>query len=141
MFKKLIGSGIVGIAKQVGDTSLKLRTAITGDLPPDTKVQLAEIQSELDEIVAAGSIRQNVLDSAKGLFFSGWRALAGWISVTAFGIHTIGNWIIDLISDIYGLGLTPIELEIQIVLYVLGALLGIGGFRTYEKYKGVQNKH
>lgn len=129
------------LVDSAGSAALKIRTALTGEMPPDTRVQLEEIAANLEEKIVEGQSRLNIIDAGKGLFYAGWRPMVAWLSVTALGLYTIGNWSVDLISDYFALELTPIEGDMSTVLYILGALLGIGGMRTYEKYKGVNNKH
>lgn len=97
-----------------------LKEAQSGDLSITLKqleINLAEAQST-------------------SLFKGGWRPFVGW--GCGFGLlwaavfHNLLEWA----SLVYGLPPPP-NIDTDTLVYVLGALLGVGGMRTYEKKSGV----
>jgi len=71
------------------------------------------------------------------IFKSGWRPMVGWVCASAFAlqflIFPIINWVLMAFHQ------TAIEVpfNVDMLMYALGGLLGLGGMRTYEKMKGV----
>lgn len=140
-FKKLIGAGIAETAEGIGRASVNLRTAITGDLPPDAVVALAELDGKVAEMQG----KLNIIEAGKSFFHSGWRPACGWIGVFGLFYSTIGysllTWIASLMSTPELIIPGPPQIDHRILTTVLFGLLGIGGMRSYEKKIGVQNKH
>ena len=89
-------------------------------------------QIEVNKIEAANS----------NLFVSGWRPAVGWACASSFLYAVIGNdmlnWVLQLSTQITGkvVPLLP-EPDATLTLELLFALLGLGGYRTYEKIRGV----
>lgn len=50
IFGKVAASGASTVMDSIGNTAIKLRSAITGDLPPEKKAELEEILIDLDKI-------------------------------------------------------------------------------------------
>lgn len=73
------------------------------------------------------------------VFVSGWRPYVGWICGTGLAYAAIFHNLLEWLASIQGWPLPP-ALNNEILLYVLGGLLGIGGLRTYEKTKGIAAK-
>ena len=101
------------------------------------KAELAQtITSNAHDIVLA-QIEVNKTEAAhKNLFVAGWRPAVGW--VCAFGVAMVAlqpiiAWAAALAG---GQGALP-EPDVELVLTLLGGLLGLGGMRTVEKIKRV----
>lgn len=72
------------------------------------------------------------------IFVAGWRPFIGWVCGIALAytyfIYPIANWVLAL----YHPEITPPKLDNGGMLYELMlGMLGLGGLRTFEKYKGV----
>ena len=93
----------------------------------DAELQSMQMQSDVNKVEAAHSDK----------FVSGWRPFIGWVCGAAFAWHFVGrpmcNWLI-LVS---GTDTLVPEVEIGDLLVVLLGMLGLGGLRTAEKFKGV----
>lgn len=109
---------ITGVAGKYLDSDVKKKefeTEIRGML---NSIDLAQIGVNLEEA------------KSESLWKSGWRPFAGWVSVTALALNML---IFPLVSL---LGIKTPVLDMEMVIYILGGLLGIGTFRTVEKLKG-----
>lgn len=77
--------------------------------------------------------------SHKNLFVAGWRPFIGWVSGVAvayqFILRDLLSYVITLFNPEY---LSPPSLDIDQLISILIAMLGMAGYRTYEKIKKVQ---
>ena len=71
----------------------------------------------------------------QSIFVAGWRPFVGWICGVSFlyasVLHPLLTW--------YGRSRgwpAPPTLDGELMLYVLGGMLGLGGYRSLEKIKG-----
>lgn len=64
-------------------------------------------------------------------FVAGWRPYIGWVCGTGLAYQFLVNPI--LIAFVPGIG----SLDMGTLVTLLCGMLGLGGFRTYEKTKGV----
>lgn len=69
------------------------------------------------------------------LFVSGWRPWVGWCCGAGFMWAAIGQPIFAWIGVAKGWPAPPV-IDSEILLYVLGGMLGLGTLRTVEKSKG-----
>jgi len=105
----------------------------------DVKRKRLEIELELTKALVSadlGQMKINEIDAGSAsLYKSGWRPAFGWLGVVAI----TGTTLTPLIS--YGLelqGLPPLPtVDVSLLTAIVTGMLGMGGFRTYEKFKGV----
>ena len=101
----------------------------------EIQTQMLGLQGQLQN----GQIEINKIEAAhRSIFVAGWRPFLGWVSGVALFWHFMGydlaSWIIVISgSDIVAPALGGTENLMEIVL----AMLGLAGFRTFEKFKGV----
>jgi hypothetical protein len=69
------------------------------------------------------------------LFVAGWRPAVGWCCAAGFLWATIGQPIAAWVGVRYGWPAPP-AIDTDVLLYVLGGMLGLGGLRSMEKIKG-----
>jgi len=93
---------------------------------------------ELQKILKQLEINAKEAESPN-LFVAGWRPYIGWICGTGLLYATILHNLLEWLSETQGWAAPP-AVDTDTLLYVLGALLGIGGLRTVEKIKGVATK-
>lgn len=92
-------------------------------------------ETESKELLAQLEINAREASHAS-IFVAGWRPFVGWIC--GFGllyqavIHNLLAWM----AKANGWELPPTP-DTDILIYVLGGLLGLGTLRTYEKKSGV----
>lgn len=129
------------------DAILEIGSKIFDRVIPDTnKRQEAKEQLEMalagqDFQLAIEQIKINAIEAQNGnIFVSGWRPFIGWVCGVAFGLHFLLFPILDKLITIFGGTPITIPFDMDTLLYALGGLLGLGGFRTFEKVKGVASR-
>jgi hypothetical protein len=69
------------------------------------------------------------------LFVSGWRPAVGWCCGAGFLWATIGQPVFSWVAVAKGWPAPP-QIDTEVLLYVLGGMLGLGSLRSVEKIKG-----
>jgi len=108
---------------------------------------------ELESKNALAQIGANAEEAkSSSLFVSGWRPAVGWVCATALGVVYIPKALVmtaiwtyqavAVVSTWSGVGPVPVlpgypDLGVTDLLGLLGALLGFGGLRSFEKVKDV----
>lgn len=113
----------------------------------DAKLKLLELaqQGELAQLdadvrLAVGQLEVNKVEAAsQSVFVSGWRPGAGWVCVLGLGYQFFLGPLLGWASGIYAWPVPP-TLDMGDLLTLLGGMLGLGGLRTAEKFKGVANR-
>ena len=88
---------------------------------------------------AMAQIEVNKTEAASNsLFKGGWRPFIGWVCGTAFAYHFVLQPFLIFVLTTLGQPVPTLpEFDMASLMTVLGGLLGLGGLRTFEKYKGV----
>ena len=104
----------------------------------------AEAEMELFKMAQAGDL-QKVLGQLQvnaseaqhqSVWVAGWRPFVGWVSGVGFAYAAIFHYVIAWVASIQGWPAPP-PVDTDILLFVLGGMLGLGTLRTYEKKMGV----
>ena len=97
--------------------------------------ELAILAAETE--IAKGQIEINKVEAANSsLFVSGWRPAVGWVCVLGL-VYTFIAWpLLKWYALVHSIEVPP-ELDLSALITLLGGLLGLSGFRTFEKVKGV----
>lgn len=106
----------------------------------EAKLELAkmEIDSDLKQMV--GQLEINAKEgSHPSVFVAGWRPFIGWVCGIAFAYHFLVIPLALFIATISGHPIPMPTFNIESLMTVLVGILGLGGLRTYEKFKGVAN--
>ncbi|MGX1930216.1 3TM-type holin [Flagellimonas sp. 2504JD4-2] len=75
----------------------------------------------------------------KSIFVSGWRPFIGWVCGSALAYHFILRDLVYWFLDAVGLNVSPLPaIELGQLISILLAMLGMSGYRTYEKIKNVR---
>lgn len=101
-----------------------------------------EFEMELQKAInaqAMGQLEVNKAEAAhRSVFVAGWRPFIGWICgialLWAFVGAPIANWYIAVFEP--SISSIP-EMNFNYLFELVLAMLGLGGMRTYEKFKGV----
>jgi len=128
----------------IGQLFKDIREAITGKgiEDPNKRAELEYKLNQLEYALKQGQIEINKAEAQNpNWFVAGWRPFIGWIGGFALGYQFIFQPLIIWATHIYGLNLQPPELQTGMLFNLILAMLGLGGFRTFEKIKGVQNRH
>ena len=104
----------------------------------DLKEQLAHdiatmAQRHHHELMTA-QIEVNKQEAKGNWFQSSWRPATGWICVSGFAI----NFLISPLAVPFGIEIP--QADTTVMLPVLLGMLGIGGFRTFEKTQDIHGK-
>ena len=88
---------------------------------------------------AMAQIEVNKIEAASNsIFKGGWRPFIGWVCGTAFAYHFVLQPLLIFVMTYLGHPVPALpEFDMASLMTVLGGLLGLGGLRTFEKYKGV----
>jgi len=98
------------------------------------KLALASNEFQL----AIEQIKVNAIEaSSDDKFTKRWRPFIGWTCGTAFALHFVIFPVLNWVVVLFGAPAINIVFDMQSLMYALGGLLGLGGFRTFEKVKGV----
>ena len=122
-------SGIFSALPIIGDLLDKVIPDVNARREAKEALESMESRGELNAIL--GQLAINKQEAAhKSLFVSGWRPAIGWTCGTGLLFNVILHPIISIWVD-----MPPVDTAL---LYpVLLGMLGLGGLRTYEKFKGV----
>jgi hypothetical protein len=91
-------------------------------------------EQELKKVIA--QLEVNAREAASPhLFVSGWRPAVGWCCSLGFLWATIGQPIFAWFAAAKGWPAPP-AIDTEVLMYVLGGMLGLGGLRSVEKIKG-----
>lgn len=122
----------------------QLETVINGILAPLFKLipnrnRERELETQVtSSIIAAltamneANAKQNQLEAQhRSVFVAGWRPAVGWICA----VSLLTNYLVQPL--VVGFGFPMPELNIGELVAILIGMLGLGGYRTYEKRIGV----
>lgn len=113
------------------------------------KIQLLQLQQtgELATLTATTDLAKaqaaiNQQEAASGnLFIAGGRPFIIWVCGSAFALNYLVEPITSWVLIISGHPMVLPKLDISEMMPVLLGLLGLGGYRTYEKINGVNSNH
>ena len=100
-----------------------------------------DMEAKLLEAATAQAGQQAAINqveaSSSSIFVAGWRPFIGWVCgaglAWAFIVAPLASWLMIAL----GVKQTMPHLEIEHLLELVVAMLGLGGLRTFEKLKGV----
>ena len=109
----------------------------------DQKAALAhEISTMADrhaQELALAQVEVNKAEAASGsVWKGGWRPFVGWVCGTAFAYHFVIQPLAIFVVAAYGMEIPALpEFDMGQLMTVLMGMLGLGGLRSFEKYKNV----
>ena len=113
-------------------------------IPDETERQklaheIATMAQKQAHEISLAQIEVNKVEAASSsLFKSGWRPAIGWVCGAAFAYHFVFQPVLIFILTYAGYPIPPLPaFDMASLMTVLGGLLGLGGLRTFEKFKGV----
>jgi len=89
-------------------------------------------ESNRQELNLAQIAVNKVEAASKHLWVAGWRPAVGWICVVSLG----NNYLLVPYVNAFSSSTVP-ALPVEQLIGLLTTLLGMAGYRTYEKHKGV----
>jgi len=132
-----------GLAKGIGGLALDIRSAITGDMRPETRAKLEELAQKGDQMAQQGQADVNMVEAQhRSLFVAGWRPFIGWICGISVGYHYLVYPNLIWAMTIWFTELKPPPpMGLEDLWPVIVGMLGLGVYRSYEKARGAQNRH
>jgi hypothetical protein len=76
----------------------------------------------------------------KSVFISGWRPFLGWCMALGFAMNFVIGPLLSFLLASAGVPVGFPVIDVATFMPVLLGMLGLGGFRTFEKTKGVARK-
>ena len=118
------------------------KTLLDRFIPDPEKKREAEM--ELVRMAAEGELKQTIAQleinareaTHASVFVAGWRPFFGWAGGAGFVYATILQPMLAWFASVKGWP-TPPSLNLDLLWVVVTGMLGIGGLRTMEKFKGV----
>lgn len=95
----------------------------------DAALQEQQMQADINKVEAASD----------HVFVSGWRPFIGWVCGVGFALQVVVFPIVATIAVALNHPLTMPEMPTEVLMANLMGMLGLGGYRSWEKIKGVRN--
>jgi len=100
-------------------------------------------EQEREQLAAAMTVVQGQIDINKveagsaSVFVAGWRPSIGWVCSAAIACQFVIYPMAIMVAGLFGQVLPPLpDMTSELYPLLLG-VLGLGGYRTFEKTKGV----
>jgi hypothetical protein len=137
------GEGVKAAASGIGALTKDIRTAITGELPPDQKLAaIADILAKVEAGDSSVNEVNKVEAASSSRFVSGWRPAIGWVCVLSLAAYypprfVLASYLWTKASLAAGSLLPLPEVGVADILGLVGSMLGVAYLRTAEKAMGV----
>lgn len=123
--------------------AIDLGSRIIDRIWPDKQAQEAErakAELALLEMARQGELAQIEVNKTEAAhastFVAGWRPGAGWTCVAGLAYTFLAQPLLAWASAIYDVPAPP-AIDVEVLLVLLGGMLGLGGLRTHERVRGV----
>lgn len=116
---------------------------IVDRIPDPAAREKAKLEAEATLLAASieemkGQVAINVEEAKNpNIFVSGWRPAIGWSCAIAFCFLYVVSPIVSWIAALWGTAIPLPKFDADALMSLTFGMLGIAGFRTYEKTKGV----
>lgn len=134
-------TGISETLDGVGKAAVNIRSAITGDLPPEKKAELEIHLADIDVRLSEAQNKVNEIEAGSVSFFvAGARPAIMWICAASLAYTFLLQPFLAWGSVNFG-WLAPPTIDTGSLMTLLLGVLGLGTMRSYEKVNGVHNDH
>ena len=137
--------GLINISlDSIGNLIKDIREAITGKgiEDPNKRAEIEYKLAQLEFALKQGQLEINKAEAQNpNWFVAGWRPAIGWTGALALSYQFVVQPLLTWGAHLYGVNASPPQLDTGMLFNLILAMLGLGGFRTFEKLKGVQNRH
>ena len=101
--------------------------------------ELATMSERHAQELAKGQIEVNKAEAtSRSTFVAGWRPFIGWTCGVALAWHFVLYPVVSFLVILSGEVLPPLPVfDMDSLMTILLGMLGLGGLRTFEKFKGV----
>ena len=132
----------------IGPVSEVINTVLKRILPAEkmSETERAKLEAEIllelskqDWSAAQAQLEINKQEAKhESVFVSGWRPFVGWVCGSALAYHFVLQPSLVFFIALFKWQVPPLPaFDMDSLLIVLLGMLGLGGMRTYEKFKGV----
>ena len=101
----------------------------------------AKLQHEMNMQLHDANLAQIEVNKAEAasasIFKGGWRPFVGWVCGVAMLYHFLLQPIIVFILSVAGITFDLPQFDMGSLMTILMGLLGLGGLRSFEKFKGI----
>jgi hypothetical protein len=112
-------------------------------IPDPAARERAKLEAEATLLSASieemkGQVSINIEEAKNtNVFVSGWRPAIGWSCALAFAFLYVIAPVVTWIAQMYGIQISLPKFDADSLMSLTFGMLGIAGFRTFEKVKGV----
>jgi hypothetical protein len=132
-------TGLGAVANTIGSIVDKFLPDKTQQEKDRMALLLLQVQGEFAN--ATAQMEVNKAEAANpSIFVSGWRPFIGWVCGAACAWNWIGIQITDALAAAFHYRLLLKPADLTEMMPILLGLLGMAGYRTFEKVKGVAAK-
>lgn len=101
-----------------------------------------ELESEMIKAATKANLAQLEINKVeaghRSIFVAGWRPFIGWTCGVAMAWRFVGVPITLFVAAWIGADIPELpQFDMESLMTVLLGMLGLGGMRTYEKFKGI----
>ncbi len=93
----------------------------------EASLQQAQMQADINKQEAAHA----------SVWVAGWRPFIGWVCGAGLALQFILFPMVFWVGQLANVAIIMPQLPFEMIMTMLGGMLGIGGMHTYEKVKGV----
>jgi len=153
---KIDGSLIKDTLGGIGDLFSSIREAITGEPSPQKRMEALDKLAQAEQTIIMAQNQVNTVEAANpNVFVSGWRPAVGWVCAISLGTYYIPQaalasilWFSQCVAvmlaapDITKVVLPgfPQIFDVKEIMGLVASMLGLAGFRSLDKVKGVASK-
>ena len=118
-------------------------TKLVDRIPDPAARERAKLEAEATLLAASieemkGQVSINIEEAKNpSVFVAGWRPAIGWSCACAFAFLYVVGPIVVWVASWYGVSVTLPQFNSADLMSLTFGMLGIAGFRTFEKVKGV----
>lgn len=138
----IIGAILGGVTDLIGD----MHTSDKEKLDAEIELRKLGLESErIDASLLTGQIDVNKEEAKHAsVFVAGGRPAILWVGAVSLGwtyvAHPIMTWLWAILQGVGWIAATlppPPIMDIEALMVLVGGVLGLGGFRSFEKVRGV----
>lgn len=128
----LLPGGVAGVVDAFGGALDKLFTS------DDERLSRAEALERLRQQPHLAQVELNKIEAAHAsVFVAGWRPAIGWVCAAALAWTFIGFDLASWGAATFHLAAPPKLTGSENLFELVLAMLGMGGLRSFEKFKGI----
>lgn len=136
------GDTVKGALEGAGTLAKDMRSAITGEVSPEKKAELAIKAQELENQIITAQTEINKAEAKSGkMFVAGWRPFIGWTCGLALAFNYVIKPLVEWGFTVAGKPIILPAVDMNQLYPLVIALLGLGTMRTVEKAAGAQANH